>query len=854
MALILVLGALTVAPVTGQSDGQAAVQSPIQHDMHENGTVESTFDDGNEGWTLFSDQPDTEATYRSDGGNPGGHIANEDTKGGDTWYYDAPDAFLGDKSEFYDGALMFDMKKRFPRGDNYYDSFTIGAHGDITLQGDNRSISYDLGGAARDPGQNWSTFSVPLNASGIGWVDNDTQEQISESEMKAVLADLDGMLIRGEWRTGSDASSLDNVKLDANGSAEIRQNGQVNLDVSMDGEPADARIYVYPQDAPDTTQAVRYTDLDNPGTATFDLPAGEYRLQVDAGGNHLSEYEHVNVTVPSGDTVEASVELTQLYEPNDRGWYGVDTHSHSPWSNNQEAHDSTEPDEAIPGSPNTRGDAWVAAQLGAQLDAVIVSDHDLTVGHAPVKERATARNVPYILSQEISATNSWGHHNAYPLQENRTIDPSGPISEVYADARDAGAEAIQVNHPFYSPGGPPSTDGIGYFTDVNRSGFSYSFDAAEVFNGFTDTVDENTTHEQMYEFWNQGYEFAAVSVSDDHNALNKGPDVGTPRTYAYGDPGAGPVPNGTKFAEAVSNQHTFATYGPLVYFTAADGAIPGETVTVDDGTVTLSADLQNAEGNLTNARLVRNGTVVEEFDLDSREDTISYDAAVDGNSWFVLHVRDEKRDRAMTSPIYVESDGETTPAPDGDEFDVVLSDVSRGLQSFNMTAAAQTNVSVSDVESDLLPSRFLQVTEMEDGSTMVRGSDIAREVGSSDGEITLATLTFSGEVSEEEIAVNLGSLTDDEGETIDADALTIEPAGPFSAPLPGSGADARPVDHDGDGLYEDVEGDGDVDFDDAVSLTFVEFGSLSEEQQAALDFDGDGSLEFEDAIELAFQA
>lgn len=77
---------------------------------------------------------------------------------------------------------------------------------------------------------------------------------------------------------------------------------------------------------------------------------------------------------------------------------------------------------------------------------------------------------------------------------------------------------------------------------------------------------------------------------------------------------------------------------------------------------------------------------------------------------------------------------------------------------------------------------------------------------------------------------------------------------PFDSPIPGTGATNAPTDVDGDGRYEDVDGNGAANFDDAVSLAFADTGSLSASQRTALDFDNDGSVTFDDAVELAFAA
>jgi hypothetical protein len=78
------------------------------------------------------------------------------------------------------------------------------------------------------------------------------------------------------------------------------------------------------------------------------------------------------------------------------------------------------------------------------------------------------------------------------------------------------------------------------------------------------------------------------------------------------------------------------------------------------------------------------------------------------------------------------------------------------------------------------------------------------------------------------------------------------PETPFTEPLPGVQSNNAPTDTDGDGLYEDINGDGVSNFDDAVSLAFADTSTLSQAQTTALDFNDDGDVDFEDAVELAF--
>jgi PKD repeat protein len=57
-------------------------------------------------------------------------------------------------------------------------------------------------------------------------------------------------------------------------------------------------------------------------------------------------------------------------------------------------------------------------------------------------------------------------------------------------------------------------------------------------------------------------------------------------------------------------------------------------------------------------------------------------------------------------------------------------------------------------------------------------------------------------------------------------------------------------DLDGDGLYEDIDGDGDLDFNDVMELAFAL--PVPADQVPRVDFDGDGDADFDDVIELTF--
>jgi len=75
----------------------------------------------------------------------------------------------------------------------------------------------------------------------------------------------------------------------------------------------------------------------------------------------------------------------------------------------------------------------------------------------------------------------------------------------------------------------------------------------------------------------------------------------------------------------------------------------------------------------------------------------------------------------------------------------------------------------------------------------------------------------------------------------DVPSLDLQPLGD---------ADAVPQDLDGDGLYEDVNGNGEVTLDDPALLGFAVEGPAVQENWPAFDFNNDGRATFDDVIAL----
>jgi hypothetical protein len=81
----------------------------------------------------------------------------------------------------------------------------------------------------------------------------------------------------------------------------------------------------------------------------------------------------------------------------------------------------------------------------------------------------------------------------------------------------------------------------------------------------------------------------------------------------------------------------------------------------------------------------------------------------------------------------------------------------------------------------------------------------------------------------------------------------------FPNGVPGSSTGLPPIDDDGDGLLEDVTGDGRFSFEDVIEFVFsiqrnpAAYDSLSAAQTDALDHSDDGRVSFTDVIDLVFE-
>jgi len=177
-----------------------------------------------------------------------------------------------------------------------------------------------------------------------------------------------------------------------------------------------------------------------------------------------------------------------------------------------------------------------------------------------------------------------------------------------------------------------------------------------------------------------------------------------------------------------------------------------------------------------------------------------------------------------------------------------LSEAPNGLSGFELTVSV--NPSVALIKRVEFPGFGLNESSGAPGSNVsLKAVDINNVVKPGDTDSELVVLVIEG-ISTGDAALNIEvkELDDDHGNPIFAEVKTGRVVVLVSPPpLP---AQREPRDLDGDGLFEDLNGNGRLDFADVV-LFFKHKDFIEVNWGASLtDFNGNGRLDFDDIVRL----
>ncbi|OYR47060.1 PKD domain-containing protein, partial [Halorubrum sp. Eb13] len=194
-----------------------------------------------------------------------------------------------------------------------------------------------------------------------------------------------------------------------------------------------------------------------------------------------------------------------------------------------------------------------------------------------------------------------------------------------------------------------------------------------------------------------------------------------------------------------------------------------------------------------------------------------------------------------STEVSLSPESELVAVGDSAEYDVVVDDADGGVGVYSMTVTADdpsvasiTDASVSNVDENLT-----DVEIAEDGSSATMEAVLVDT--DDNGSVTLGTVTVeSAAEGTTDVSLDVSELGDESGnayEVTAASGATLE-----ASTLVVGDSDAPAQDPDGDGVYEDVNGDGSVDVLDVQTLFADRDGSVVQNSPDAFDFNGDGEF------------
>ncbi|UYZ39565.1 MAG: PKD domain-containing protein [Candidatus Methanospirare jalkutatii] len=185
------------------------------------------------------------------------------------------------------------------------------------------------------------------------------------------------------------------------------------------------------------------------------------------------------------------------------------------------------------------------------------------------------------------------------------------------------------------------------------------------------------------------------------------------------------------------------------------------------------------------------------------------------------------------------------------EINLILDKAQNGLSGYNITVSL-SNATVAEITSVSFPdwATLHSNSTLPADSLWIKATDLYDKIKSGAKNITLATITLRGDKQgESDILITVTKMDDDNENPIDPNTVSGKIEVIEVVPFPG--CENPPTDPDGDGLYEDINGNGRKDFNDVV--VFFNYLEWVEENQPCIecfDFNKNGRIDFDDVVKL----
>jgi len=406
---------------------------------------------------------------------------------------------------------------------------------------------------------------------------------------------------------------------------DLKPPGELHFRVITEGsaEPIDARISIEEGHKPLVEYLGKktfFTELDPRGELTLSIAPDDYTFRISTSGGFTAKSQLEKASIRSGKKLEITARIKIESAPSAQGWYSADLHHHS------DVLDGFTPPEFV-----------IRSELAAGLDVAFLSDHNSVVNNDDMRRMSTNLGLHFIPATELSP--SWGHFNAYPVDDGKEVDldmGTASVQQVFGEARRLGADILAVNHPY---------EATGYFRNLEESdivpgGYDDHFDLIEINDN-----DSRQTAERAWQLWNQGKRAFFAAGSDVHDVWKE--VSGSARSYVHVS-GELTV---EKFIESLQNGRSYASQGPLIFPELMFGSDLRHTAG-DDLALVYSL---HAVNGLQSAHLIEKAIDVLRFDFADNISTSPLRFAVNPleDTWYSLVVIDANGRHAYSNPIWV---------------------------------------------------------------------------------------------------------------------------------------------------------------------------------------------------------
>jgi ribosome-associated translation inhibitor RaiA len=283
----------------------------------------------------------------------------------------------------------------------------------------------------------------------------------------------------------------------------------------------------------------------------------------------------------------------------------------------------------------------------------------------------------------------------------------------------------------------------------------------------------------------------------------------------------------------------------------------GSTMVVNLRAVDLEGNIQDGATNISLADVEIKGQTAGETTLEVKEvRRIGNDNGakinVNTNSGQITVEEADNDGGNATMNLDIALDRKHVTAGDKTKANVVLSKAPEGVAGFNITVSVNGE-KVNIIAASAGDEFDLSIADSDTDTAMIRGVDINRKVEAGAENVTLA-----------EVYVRAATDADGTVEINITDVEVLENDEAKSIPVSVSGAtlevhnvapivyDQTPTDINADGLYADIDGNGELTRNDTI-VFLKHFNSEAIQGHDEYDFDGNGKVSYNDIVALSDQ-